>query len=470
MLRNRFKNKLVAVGTAKVLVAVGTAMVLVAVGTAMVLVVMVGLNSAAAAAPPAKPASGADTYRQLGLFAEAFDQVRSQYVDKVTDQVLIESAINGMLSSLDPHSEYMNEKVYKDHKTQIKGEFGGLGIEVTMENGLVKVVTPIDDTPAAKAGLRSGDLIVKLDATPVLGLTLNEAIARLRGKPDTEIKIIVKREGVSNFEVTLRRAIIKTEAVKSQIVDNDLLYLRISTFLNENVGADLVKHVNRAKEQTKGSLRGIVIDLRNNGGGLLTQAVAVSDSFLDKGEIVSIRGRKPDEIQVFYAANGDISNGLPIVVLINGGSASASEIVAGALQDRRRAVLIGTKSFGKGSVQSEFPLESMGALKFTTARYYTPSGRSIQAVGIEPDILIPQAKIEVIEEPLNFKESEMRGALKNPNAAVEAPANQPAERLATTPAKAAANLPPPLINKADTQLQRAIEVLHGITYFSQKVK
>ena len=432
-----------------------------------------------AAQRPAKVATGADTYKQLALFAEVFDQIRSQYVDKVGDQALVEAAINGMLTSLDPHSEYMNEKSFKEQETQTKGEFGGLGIEVTMENGLVKVVTPIDGSPAARAGLKTGDLIVKLDLTPVLGLTLSEAVSKMRGPVNSDIKITVKREGVANFEVTLRRAIIKTEAVKSELVDNDLIYFRISTFLNENVNADLTKQYNKLKDQAKGNVRGIIIDLRNNGGGLLTQAIAVSDSFLEKGEIVSTRGRSANQIQVVNATPGDITGGLPLVVLINSGSASASEIVAGALQDRHRAVLIGTKSFGKGSVQSLLPIEGHGAIKFTTARYFTPSGRSIQAVGIEPDIFIPQAKIDVIDDNLGFKESDMRGALKNPNAPANAPEDQPklddkttkpAVKPAANSAKAVGTQPYSIINSEDSQLKRAIEVLHGITFFSQKVK
>ena len=429
-----------------------------------------------AAPPPAKVATGADTYKQLSLFAEVFEQVRSQYVDKVSDQQLMEAAINGMLTSLDPHSEYMNEKRFKDNETETKGEFGGLGIEITMENGLVKVVTPIDDSPAAKAGLRPGDLIVKLDATPVFGLTLVEAITKMRGPPNSEIKIMVKREGGANFEVTLRRAIIKTVAVKSELVENNLIYFRISTFLNENVNADLIKQYNKLKDQAKGNIRGIIIDLRNNGGGLLSQAISVSDSFLEKGEIVSTRARRANDIQVVNATAGDITGGLPIVVLINGGSASASEIVAGALQDRHRAVLIGTKTFGKGSVQSVLPIQGHGAIKFTTARYFTPSGRSIQSVGIEPDIMIPQAKIEVIEDGLNFKESDMRGALKNPNSDDDPSLTEDktASKTDTKPsqntAKTGVNLPPSIINKEDSQLKRAIEVLRGITFYAQKVK
>ncbi|MDI9408140.1 MAG: S41 family peptidase [Candidatus Pacebacteria bacterium] len=439
-------------------------------------------TSSAYAAPPATPAkvsAGADTYKQLAIFAEVFDQVRGQYVDRVSDQTLVEAAINGMLSSLDPHSEFVNEKSFKEQQVEIKGEFYGLGIEVTMENGLVKVITPIDGTPAAVAGLRTGDLIVKLDSTPVLGLTLSEAVSRMRGAANTEIKIQVKREGVPNFEVTLQRKVVKIISVKSEIVENDLIYIRLATFLNENLNADMVKQFNRLRDQANGKIRGVIIDLRNNGGGQLSQAIAVSDSFLEKGEIVSTRGRNPNQIQVANATAGDITGGLPLVVLINGGSASASEIVAGALQDRHRAILVGTKTFGKGSVQSVLQVEGNAAIKFTTARYYTPSGRSIQAVGIEPDIIIPQARIEVIEEGLNFKESDMRGFLQNPNGSDEqakaetSSAGKADGKKPATPAtgsKASSNSPPSIINSADTQLKRAIEVLRGITFYAQKVK
>src|SRR5713101_594535 len=335
----------------------------------------------------------ADTYKQLNLFGDVFELVRSDYVDEVSDETLVEGAINGMLTALDPHSNYLNAKNFNDMKVQTRGEFGGLGIEVSMENGLVKVVSPIDDTPAAHAGLKPGDLITHIDGTPVQGLTLPEAVEKMRGLINTDINLTIRREGREPFDVKLTRANIKIQSVRSHIESNNIGYIRITSF-NEQTDVGLNNAMKNLKTQANNKLIGVVLDLRNNPGGLLDQAVAVSDAFLDKGEIVSTRGRRADDAQRYNARTGDIAAGLPIAVLINGGSASASEIVAGALQDHHRAILLGTRSFGKGSVQTIIPLAGHGAMRLTTARYYTPSGRSIQAKGIDPDIVVEAAKIE----------------------------------------------------------------------------
>ena len=350
-----------------------------------------------------------DVYKQLNLFGEVYERVRREYVEEVTDKDLIEAAINGMLQSLDPHSSYLNEDSFKEMKVQTKGEFGGLGIEVTMENGLVKVVSPIDETPAAKAGIKSGDYISHIDEEPVMGLTLSEAVDKMRGPINTKLKITVIREGQDAFDLSLTRAVIKVTSIKSKI-ENDVGYLRITSFTQKTY-KNLVKEFKKLQKDMDGNIKGLVLDLRNNPGGLLDQAVSVSDAFLDRGEIVSTRGRDNQGEQRFNATQGDITNGLPIVVLINGGSASASEIVAGALQDHKRGILMGTQTFGKGSVQTIIPVTSKGAIRLTTARYFTPSGTSIQAKGINPDIYVPQSKIEVLEKSNSRKEADLRGAL-----------------------------------------------------------
>jgi carboxyl-terminal processing protease len=342
----------------------------------------------------AAPAHSAETYKALDLFGEVFERVRADYVTPVSDENLVESAINGMLTSLDPHSNYLNEKDFNDMKVQTRGEFGGLGIEVSMENGLVKVVSPIDDTPAAHAGLKPGDLITRLDGQPVLGMTLPQAVEKMRGPINSDIKLTIRRAGRGPFDVTLTRATIKIQSVRSHLIGDDIGYIRITSF-SEQTDVGLNDAMKSLKQQSGDKLRGVVLDLRNNPGGLLDQAVAVANGFLNQGEIVSTRGRHADDAQRFDARPGaDAATGLPVVVLINGGSASASEIVAGALQDHHRAVLLGTRSFGKGSVQTIIPLPGHGAMRLTTARYYTPSGRSIQAQGIEPDIEVAAAKIE----------------------------------------------------------------------------
>src|SRR5271167_799025 len=360
---------------------------------AVVTVVLFSLRQDVGAAT----ANSTDTYKQLNLFGEVFEKVRAEYVDDVSDDSLVESAINGMLTSLDPHSNYLNAKNFNDMKVQTRGEFGGLGIEVSMENGLIKVVSPIDDTPAARAGLKPGDLITHLDGNPVQGMTLPEAVEKMRGPINSEITLKIRRSGKDPFDVKLVRATIKIQSVRSHLEGDNIGYVRITSF-SEQTDVGLESAMKSLKQQAGGKLTGIVLDLRNNPGGLLDQAVAVSDAFLDKGEIVSTRGRRSDDAQRYNARPGDDAAGLPMVVLINGGSASASEIVAGALQDHHRAILLGTRSFGKGSVQTIIPLPGHGAMRLTTARYYTPSGRSIQAKGIDPDIEVQQAKIEVISE------------------------------------------------------------------------
>ena len=354
-----------------------------------------------------------DVYKQLNLFGEVYERVRSEYVEKVSDKDLIEAAINGMLQSLDPHSSYLNADSFTEMKIQTKGEFGGLGIEVTMENGLVKVVSPIDDTPAAKAGVQSGDYISHIDDEAVMGLTLSEAVDKMRGPINTELKITVIREGQEAFDLNLKRAIIKVTSIKAK-KEEDVAYIRITSFTQKTF-KNLVKEYNKLKLEMKDNLKGLVLDLRNNPGGLLDQAVSVSDAFLERGEIVSTRGRDNKGEQRYNASKGDITNGLPIVILINGGSASASEIVAGALQDHKRGILMGTQTFGKGSVQTIIPVTSKGAVRLTTARYFTPSGNSIQAKGISPDIYVPQSKLEILENNNSRREADLRGALDSEN-------------------------------------------------------
>ena len=356
----------------------------------------------------------ADTFKQLTLFSDVLERVRADYVDSVTDDKLIENALNGMLSALDPHSSYMNKKSFQDMQTQTRGEFGGLGIEVTMENSIVKVISPIDDTPAAKAGIQPGDLITHIDTKPVTDYTLNEAVDHMRGVPGTKITLTIRRGGLSGrpFDVSLMRAVIRVQSVKWEAKD-DVAYIRITAF-NEQTQVGLDKAMSEASAKIGPKLIGYVVDLRNNPGGLLDEAISVSSTFLDAGkEVVSTRGRHKEEDQTFFAKGGDKAHGKPIAILINSGSASASEIVAGALQDHKRAILIGTKSFGKGSVQTIIPVSGGGAMRLTTARYYTPSGRSIQALGIEPDIAVQQAKLEKVASGASIHEADLKGALQN---------------------------------------------------------
>ncbi len=361
-------------------------------------------------------AASSNTYKMLNLFGDVFEKVRTDYVEKPKEDKLIESAINGMLSGLDPHSSYMNPKNYQDMRVQTRGEFGGLGIEVTQEDGFVKVVAPIDDTPASRAGLLSNDLIVQIDGEPTKGLTLGQAVDKMRGRIGAPITLtIVRGKDKKRLEFRIVRDRIRIQAVRSRVEDGDIGYIRITQF-NEQTYSGLKKAVAKLEKEIPGDkLKGFVVDLRNNPGGLLDQSIAVSNAFLTRGEIVSTRGRNKDETQRYNARPGDLTKGKKVVVLINGGSASASEIVAGALQDHKRAVVLGTRSFGKGSVQTIIPLgRDNGALRLTTARYYTPSGRSIQAKGIDPDVELFQDVPDALKGKDSTKgEASLRGHLKN---------------------------------------------------------
>ena len=360
-----------------------------------------------------KDDENANTYELLNLFGEVMERAKLNYVEEVSDKKLIESAINGMLTSLDPHSSYLDAESFNYMNEQTKGKFGGLGIEVTMDNGLVKVVSPIDDTPAAKAGIKAGDYITHINGETVVGMSLNDAVSKMRGKVGEKVKLSIRRINSKPIELTIKRQEIKIQSVKSEIKDDSIVYIRISSF-TEDVDDSVSKAIKDAKKKLKNKLLGIVIDVRNNPGGLLDQAVDVSDLFLEKGEIVSTRSRNEADTVKFMANEGDVAKGLPIVVMINEGSASASEILAGALQDHHRAIILGERSFGKGSVQTVIPLRDYGAMRLTTARYYTPSGRSIQAKGIEPDIEVKPAKVQELESyALNISEADLNNALKN---------------------------------------------------------
>lgn len=398
------------------------------------------------------------TYELLNIFGEVMERTKAQYVEEESDKKLIESALNGMLTSLDPHSSYLNEEDYKYMNEQTSGKFGGLGIEITMENGIVKVVSPIDDTPAAKAGIQAGDFITDIDNDTVIGLTLNEVVTKLRGKPGTKVKITVRRTGEKPFDVDLTRDIIKIKSVKSEIKNNDILYVRISAF-NEDVDKEVNEAMEDAQKKLNNKLSGMVLDVRNNPGGLLDQAVKVSDLFLERGEIVSTRSRNEEDTIKYSATPGDIAKGLPIVVMINEGSASASEITAGALQDHHRAVILGQKSFGKGSVQTVIPLRNKGAMRLTTARYYTPSGRSIQAKGIEPDIEVKQAKLEEIKSyGLNLSEADLKGALKNEQSSENPNTNKKSDKETDTEKDKKAT---------DYQLIRALDLVKALYLYGQ---
>ena len=396
--------------------------------------------------PAARGASDLSAYHQLDLFSDAFERVRANYVRPVQDSELVDNAIEGMVSALDPHSSYMDAKNFADMRIQTKGEFAGLGIEVTMEDGLVKVISPIDDTPAAKAGLKTGDFIAAINTTPIQGMSLNDAIDKMRGQNGTKVSLTILRPGSKKpFDVTLTRAVIHVDSVKFRR-EGDVGYIRISAF-NERTASGLENAVRSLKSQIGGGLRGYVVDLRNDPGGLLDQAVAVSDDFLNSGEIVSTRGRHPDDTERYNARGGDITDGKPIVVLINGGTASASEIVAGALQDHKRAQVVGMTSFGKGSVQTIIPLgEGGGALRLTTARYYTPSGHSIQATGIVPDVAVSQGDNDEATTKLRISEANLPGHLQG----------EAAKKANQTPIK------PPAGKKFDDfQLSYALDLLHG---------
>lgn len=392
-------------------------------------------------------AAGASTYRELSIFGDVFERVRAQYVTPPKEDQLIENAINGMLSSLDPHSSYMNSKDAEEMRTQTRGEFGGLGIEVTMDEELVKVIAPIDDTPAARAGVLAGDLISKIDGQDVRGLKLEEAVEKMRGKVNTPIKLTILRKGADKpIELEIMRDIIAVKAVKYR-TEGDVGYLRVISF-TEKTFDDLEKGIEKIKAEVPADkLKGFVLDLRLNPGGLLDQAINVSDAFLERGEVVSTRGRNEEETRRFNASPGDLTDGKPVIVLINGGSASASEIVAGALQDLRRATVVGTRSFGKGSVQTIIPLGEAGALRLTTALYYTPSGKSIQGTGISPDIEVDQPLPPELQGKVEAAgESNLRGHIKGQSESEEGSGSS-------------AYVPPEA--KDDLQLQYALQLLRG---------
>ncbi|MDG2032503.1 MAG: S41 family peptidase [Rhodospirillales bacterium] len=407
-----------------------------------------------------------DTYRLLNLFGDVFERVRATYVEDITDQQLIESAITGMLTSLDPHSSYLNAKNFKDMQVQTRGKFGGLGMEVTMENGLVRVVSPIDDTPAHRSGVQAGDLISHLDGKAVQGLTLSQAVELMRGKVGTDIKLTIRRGRAEPFDVTIVRAVIPIRTVRSR-VEGDIGYVRISSF-SSPTGNGLKRAMEKINAELGDKMKGLVLDLRNNPGGLLDQAIAVSDAFMDRGEIVSTRTRDKQDHQRFNARKGDLSKGKPIVVLVNGGSASASEIVAGALQDHKRAIVLGTKSFGKGSVQTIIPLGNNGAMRLTTALYYTPSGRSIQKVGIQPDIVVDQARIEPLDpRGLRRREADLRGALNNGNGRNEKSTESANNPSSKGKSKSKSSDQAKQNRRQDFQLQRALDLLRGVSFFNE---
>lgn len=414
----------------------------------------------------------ASTYEQLDLFGNVFERIRSDYVEAPDDKKLIEAAINGMLTSLDPHSSFLPAKAYEDMQTQTRGSFGGLGIEVSQEDGLVKVVSPIDDTPAAEAGVKAGDYITHVDGEALMGLSLDEAVEKMRGPVGSEITVTILREGEKEpFDLTMTRDTIKLTVVRTRI-EGHAVVLRISTFNDETMDtlkAELEKAVKDAGGMDK--VTGFVIDLRNNPGGLLNQAIEVSDAFLDKGEIVSTRGRKPEESERWNAEAGDLAQGKPMVVLINGGSASASEIVTGALQDHNRAIVVGTKSFGKGSVQTVMPVTNDSAIRLTTARYYTPSGRSIQAMGINPDIIVEQPRAKTPEDEadkpksassFSRSEAELRGALNNDSISDEEK-KQIEEEAKEVEATAK-------LREEDYQLAYAVDILKGLAAVGHKAE
>ncbi|MCZ6637551.1 MAG: S41 family peptidase [Alphaproteobacteria bacterium] len=433
----------------------------------MVLVATIGTTGASGAETKNTNDKNREVFRQLELFGTVFDRARSDYVEDVDVEKLIESAINGMLTSLDPHSSYLNKKTFRDMQVQTRGEFGGMGIEVTMSDGLVKVMSPIDDTPAFKAGIKTGDLITHLDGKPVRGLTLQQAVEKMRGLVGTKIKLTIRRASKQPFNVTITRAKIRITPVKARIEDKDIGYIRITSF-NEQTTKGLKKAYRRISKEAKGKLKGLVLDLRNNPGGLLKESISVSDAFLDRGEIVSTRGRKKGEGQRWNATKGDVTKGVPMVVLVNGGSASAAEIVAGALQDHRRAIILGTRSFGKGSVQTIIPLPGHGAIRLTTQRYYTPSGNSIQAKGIKPDIVVKQLRVEEVSDDLRQREKDLRGALsgeedkgkdkapaKGDDAEKESPEVEDDPKVSDSP------------KISDYQLIRAVGILRGIDFYRQ---
>ena len=399
--------------------------------------------------------SDEEKYKYLDLFGQVFDRVRSSYVEEVTDQELIEKAIDGMLSGLDPHSGFMNEEVFQEMQMDTEGKFGGLGIEITMEEGFVKVIAPIEDTPAYEAGVLAGDYIIQIDETPVFGLTLNEAVELMRGKKGEPIVITISRENTEPFEIEIIRDYIKIRSVKSEVLNN-IGYLRITSF-NEQTESGLLDAIKKIEKENQ--IKGYVLDVRSNPGGLLTQAVKVTDIFLERGEIVSTRGRDKKDIRRYRAKKSDRTNGKPLVVIIDGGSASASEIVAGALQDHKRAIIIGTQSFGKGSVQTIIPFQvsnsdNLTGIRLTTARYYTPSGESIQGKGIVPDIIIEQGEFESFNYK-RFSESDLKDSLDKNNE----------EELEDNEDNELSEFEKRL--KLDYQLRRAFDLVQGVSLFNQ---
>jgi len=416
-------------------------------------------------------ARNSSVYEQLDLFGDIFERIRAQYVEEVDSKKLIEAAINGMLTSLDPHSSYLNEEDFSDMQVQTRGQFGGLGIEVTQEEGFIKVISPMDDTPADKAGILAGDFITHVNGESVLGLTLDQAVEMMRGEVGSEVIITVVREGVTDpFDVSIIRETIKMTAVRSRLVGNTVV-LRLTTF-NDQTFPGLEEGIRKMVEEAGGmdKVNGFVIDLRNNPGGLLNQAIMVADAFLEKGEIVSTRGRNPQDGERHNATPGDLAMGKPVVVLINGGSASASEIVSGALQDHRRAIVVGTKSFGKGSVQTLIPMKGEGAMRLTTARYYTPSGRSIQALGVMPDIVVNQPAIDpeapgteeqAAEDAARQRsEADLRGVLSNDSMTEDEKQLLEEERARTEEAAK--------LRDEDYQLAYAVDILRGLAAVAPK--
>ena len=388
-------------------------------------------------------------YDYLKFLGDSIEKIKTDYVEHVENKEIVESAINGILSSLDPHSSFLNAKNLEDMKIQTKGMFGGLGIEVTMENGFVKVISPIDDTPAYKAGIKAGDYITHLNKKSVIGLTLDEAVGKMRGPVGSKLKVTIGRANMEPFDITIKRDVIKITSVRSRI-EKDVGYVRITTF-SEQTNKSTKEAIKKLKKNK--NLKGFILDLRNNPGGLLEQAVYVSDLFLEKGEIVSTRGRDSENPETYKAKPGDVINGLPLVVLINGGSASASEIVAGALQDHKRAIILGTQSFGKGSVQTIIPVNPYGALRMTTARYFTPSGRSIQKKGISPDIVVDQVKVEKIKKRNENRESDLKGALDNLNKNLEKKETENSNKETID----------------DFQLSRALDLVRGISLYKKEL-